>query len=110
MGASGDGSADLVEMGLHRLGVGERHGKRRADAAGRADGAEQVGALIALVGRLAGPRAAPRPLPDDAVLLTDASLILEPDLDRPAPGDMSEVRLQGRGEVYGMARPSPLRR
>jgi hypothetical protein len=25
VGASGDGSADLVEMGLHRLGIGERH-------------------------------------------------------------------------------------
>jgi len=36
VGASGGGSADLVEMGLHRLGVGERHRQGGADAARRA--------------------------------------------------------------------------
>lgn len=99
MGASGDGSADLVEMGLHRLGVGERHGERRADAARRADGAEQIGALIPLVGRLTGPRAVPGPLADDAVLLADPCLILEPYFDRLVLWGVGEVGLQGRGEV-----------
>ena len=43
-----------VEMKLHGLCVDVRQGKRRARAPRRADGAEQVGALVALVGRLAG--------------------------------------------------------
>jgi len=42
-----------VEMKLHRLGVGVRQRQRRADAAGGTDGAEQIGALVTLVGRLA---------------------------------------------------------
>src|SRR5215204_2640786 len=48
------------------------HGERRAGAARRADGAEQVGAFVALIGGLAWARAAPRPLPHEAVLLADA--------------------------------------
>jgi hypothetical protein len=66
---------------LHGLGVGEGQRQRGADAARRADRAEQIGVLVALVGGLARPRAAPRPLPDQAVLLADPSLVLEPDLD-----------------------------
>src|SRR6478672_2625094 len=52
-------------MGLHGLGVCEGHGERRADTAGWADGAEQVDAIVALVGRLARASATPGPLPDD---------------------------------------------
>ena len=87
-------------MELHGLGVGEGQGERRADAARRADGAEQVGALVALVGRLARPRAAPGPLPDEAVLLADPGLVLEPDLDRRALGQVGEMRLQRAREVF----------
>lgn len=71
MGAARDGSPDLVEMVLHGLGLGERHGQGRSDAACRADRAKQIGALVALVGGLAGTRAAPGPLPDEPVLLPD---------------------------------------
>ena len=66
----------------------------------RADGAEQIGALVALIGRLPGPRAAPGPLPDEAVLLADPGLVLEPDLDRLALGKVGEVGLQRGGEVF----------
>jgi hypothetical protein len=66
----------LVEVTLHGVGVGEWKRKRRAHAACRADGAEQVGALVALVGRLDRPGAAPRPLSEKAVLLAYASFIL----------------------------------
>ena len=86
VGAAGDGAADLAEMGLHGLGVGEGHGEGRADAARGADGAEQIGALVALVGRLPGPGAAPGPLADETVLLADARLVLEPDLDSACAG------------------------
>ena len=51
--ALGNRAGDLVEVRLHGLGDGARQSERCADAAGRTDGAEQVGALVALVGRLA---------------------------------------------------------
>ena len=99
MGALGDGAGDLVEVKLHRLRVGEGQGQRRARAASRTDRAEQVGALVALVGRLARPRSASRPLPHATVLLADARLVLEPDLDRLALGETSQGGAQRDGEV-----------
>src|SRR5918994_6132590 len=60
----------------------------------------QVGALVALVGRLAGPRSAPRPLPHEAVLLADAGLVLEPDLDGLAGREVSDVGLQRGRAVF----------
>src|SRR5215203_6338095 len=71
-----DTARDLDEVELHRLAVGVGHGERRAGAARRADGAEQVGAFVALIGGLAWARAAPRPLPHEAVLLADAGFVL----------------------------------
>src|SRR5271165_3162666 len=58
-----DVARDLVEVELHHVGVGIRQRKRRADAAGRADRAEQISVVIALVGGLPWPRSAPGPLP-----------------------------------------------
>src|SRR5215207_2418354 len=81
VGAAPDHARDLLEVELHGLAVGIGHGEGRAGCARRADGAEQVGALVALVGGLARARAAPRPLAHEAVLLADAGLVLEPDLD-----------------------------
>src|SRR3954468_19756559 len=81
MGAPFDGAGDLVEVELHGLRVGEGQHQGGARAAGWADGAEQVRAFVALVGWLPRSRSAPRPLPHEAVLLADAGLVLEPDLD-----------------------------
>jgi hypothetical protein len=67
---------DFIEVEPHRLGVGVGQGKRRSDAAGWADGAEQVGVVLARVSGLARPGSAPGPLPELAVLLADASLVL----------------------------------
>lgn len=100
MGAAGDVAADLVKVKLHGLGVGEGQRQRRARAARRADGAEQVGALVALVGRLAGARAAAGPLADDAVLLADPGFVLEPDLDRLALRQIGEMGAQRGLEVF----------
>ena len=82
MGAFGDMARNFVEVELHGLGVGVGQRERRADAARRTDGAEQIGVVVTLIGGLARPRPALCPLPDLAVLLADAGLVLEPDLDR----------------------------
>ena len=95
-----DRAADLVEMGLHGLGVGKRHGERGAYPAPGADRAEQIGAFITLVGRLPGSRSAPGPLPHQAVFLPDPGFILEPNLDRSALGDMGKMGLQRFAEVF----------
>src|ERR1700730_15760763 len=50
--------------------------------AARADRTEQIGVLVALVLRLARPRALLRPLIDEAVLLPHPHLVLEPHFDR----------------------------
>ena len=100
MRAPGHRSGDLVEMGLHGVGVGEGHGEGCADAPCRADRSKEIGAFVALVGGLARPRSAPGPLPDKAVLLADAGLILEPEFDRPALRDMGEMGLQRHREVF----------
>ena len=63
-------------MELHGLGVGEGQRKCGPDAAGGTNGAEQIGAVVALIGRLARPRSSRGPLTHEAVLLADASLIL----------------------------------
>ncbi len=100
MGALGDGAGDLVEVKLHRLSVGERQRQGGSRAARRTDGAEKVGAFVALVGGLARPRSASRPLPHEAVLLADPGLVLEPDLDRLSLGDAGQVGAQGGREVF----------
>ena len=100
MRAGGDLGGDLVEMELHHLGVGEGQRQRRAFAACRTDRAEEIGVLIALIGGLAGPRSAPRPLPDKAVLLADARFVLEPDFDRRCFGQVGEMGVQDFGEVF----------
>jgi hypothetical protein len=75
-------AGDFVEMELHGLGVGAGQGERRADAAGWANRSEQIGVFVALICGLARPRSASGPLPDLAILLANAGLVLEPDFDR----------------------------
>ena len=95
-----DVSGDLVDMELHHDGVGEGKRERRALAARWADGAEEIGVLVTLIGRLPRPRSPPRPLPHDAVLLADPRLVLEPDLDGRRLGQIGKVDTQDRGEVF----------
>ena len=87
-------------MHLHRLSVGVGHGERRTDAARRTNGAKQIGVFITLVGRLARPGSPPGPLAHDAVFLADPGFILKPNLDGFAGGNMSEMSLQRRLEVF----------
>ena len=102
--AGGDLGGDLVEMELHHLGIGERHGQRCAFAANGADRAEAIGVRIAL----ARPGSVPRPLPDQAVLQADARFVLEPDLDRRPFGQIGETDVQDFGEVSFESRDDPL--
>jgi hypothetical protein len=76
MSPCSDMARDFVEMEPHHVGVGIGQREGSSDPAGWADRAEQIGVVIALIGRLARPRSAPGPLSDLAVFLADAGLVL----------------------------------
>src|SRR5262249_35739542 len=59
-----------------------RKDQRGTDVASRADGTEDIGILVALISGLAWAAATLGPLIDEAVLLSNARLVLEPDLNR----------------------------
>jgi hypothetical protein len=77
-----------------------RSSERGADAAARADGAEDVGPLIAGIAYRARPAAAPRPQPGQSSLLSDASFVLKPDLDGLAHRCGRQRIGDYRGEVF----------
>src|SRR5215218_7243066 len=58
MRPSGHGARDLVQVELHGFGVGVGHRQTGSRAARRTDSPEQVGAVVALVSRLARAGAA----------------------------------------------------
>ncbi len=80
VGARRDGGADLAEMRLHRRRVAVGHHEAGALALFRADCAEDVGPLGALIVGRPRPGAAPSPAAGDLVLLPDPRLVLEPEL------------------------------
>lgn len=71
---------DLGEVERHRLARAAGEDEPGALAICRADRAEDVGGLRALILRRRGPRASSRPAPGDLVLLPHAGLVGEPDL------------------------------
>jgi hypothetical protein len=87
-------------MGLHGVGIGFWHHQGGALAPGRADGAEQIGVLVTLVGGLARPCAFAGPLSDKAVLLAESGLVLEPDLDRLSGRNRAQMRRERSNEVF----------
>jgi hypothetical protein len=87
-------------MELHHVGVGIGQRQRRPDAASRTDRAEQIGVVVALVGRLPWPRSAPGPLANKAVLLADAGLVRKPDFDWRRLRQPFKMRLQREREVF----------
>ena len=100
MGALSDIARDFVEVKLHHVGVGIGKRQSRSDAASGTDRAEQIGVVIALVGGLPWPRSTPGPLADEAVLLADPGLVLEPDFDRRRLRQPFEMSLQRAREVF----------
>jgi hypothetical protein len=93
-------AADRSEMQRHGLGVRRRHDQACCDATLRTGRAEQVGPVIALVVRRAGPRSTLGPDAGQRALLADPGLILEPDFDRLAFGAIGDLRRDCRGEVF----------
>ena len=81
MRAGRDGFGDLLEMLVHGFGVGVGHHKPRAHPTVRADGAEQIGPLVACIAHGAGPGSFSRPKPCQRSLLPNPRLILKPDFD-----------------------------
>ncbi len=78
--AGGDIAADLVKMQLHGLGVGVGHHQRSAGITRGANRTEQIGIARAKVGGESRTGAGFGPYPCPLGLLTNAHLILEPDL------------------------------
>ncbi len=76
------GAADLLELQVHRLGVGIGHHQGGAGGALGADGAEDVGPFVAAVAGASWARADARPDPCQRALLADPRLVLEPDFQR----------------------------
>ena len=100
MRAARDRTADLVDVLLHGVGVGVRHDEGDAGIASGTNRTEQIGVFVALVLRLARSRALLRPLVDEAVLLSDAHLILEPHLDRRGGRKLLQRLGDSGGEVF----------
>lgn len=108
MGAARDGAADLVEMHLHGGSVGAGQHERDVDAVSGTDRAEQIGVLVALVGRHGLARASPRPDPGATVPLAQPGFIprtsrgqaLEPDFDRPLLGQVAYVGQERAREAF----------
>jgi hypothetical protein len=80
-------------MRLHGVGVDPGRRDRRAGSTRGANRAEQIGVLIALVGRLTRPCPLARPLTNEAVLLADAGFVREPKLNRPTLGNIDKMRV-----------------
>jgi hypothetical protein len=93
-------ATDGSEMQRHSLGVRRRHDEARCDTTLRTGCAEQIGPVVALVVRRAGPRSTLGPDAGQRALLADPGLILEPDFDRLAFGTGGDLRRDGRGEVF----------
>jgi hypothetical protein len=80
MGARRHLGRDLLQMPLHGLGVAAGQDEAGADAARRADGAEDVDRLGALIAGRTRPGSPLRPAACDLVLLADPGLVLKPKL------------------------------
>ncbi len=92
--------ADFVDVELHGEGVGKGQRQPGALSLCRTDGAEQIGVLVALIRRLSRSGSTSCPKPDSPVLLANACLVLEPDLDRLALGKMPDMGTQRPREVF----------
>jgi len=86
--------------------MGVRKDQRGTDVASRADGTEDISILIALISDLAWTAATLGPLIDKAVLLSNARLVLEPDLNRLSrPDPLFRQVLNHLGRPLGMLWP-----
>jgi hypothetical protein len=87
-------------MGLHGVSVGVGHDEPGGLAFGRADRAEDVRPLGALIERRTRPRPAPRPASGQLVLLADPGFILPPEFDLGSGRQAGADLRQALGEVF----------
>ena len=98
---------DFRQVQVHGLGVAGWQDQGGALALVWADRAEDVGGRGALVTRRAWPGAALRPAAGDLVLLSDTSLVGEPDFYRVAVERLrARDFFQAQWKAYGLPRPS----
>lgn len=100
MRAGLDGVRDLRQMQRHRGGIAARQHKTGCRTARRTNRAKDIGRTGALIVGCGGPRSSLGPSPRDLVLLTDPSLILEPDFYRFASRLSLSDRRQVGSEVF----------
>jgi hypothetical protein len=91
---------DGIEMPLHRRGICIGHDQASTLAFCWADRTEQICALVALISGLARSGSPSRPLPDNAVLLPDPSLVLKPQFYRRVRWQMAYACRQRAREVF----------
>jgi hypothetical protein len=95
-----DCGGNLLQVERHRFGVAAGQDQRRSFALGGTDRSEDVGGRGALIVRRRWPRATPGPAPGDPVLLSDARLVLPPQLYGRAAGKSRPDPCQLGGEVF----------
>ena len=91
MGLGGNIQADLLEVQLHGLCVGKREHEGGALGPPWADGAEEIGVLVALVSGQAWAGSSLGPDPHAAVLLSQPGFVLKPDFDPLGLGQIGYV-------------------
>ena len=87
-------------MPLHGLGVAAEQNEGGADTARRADGAEYIGRLGALIFRCPGPAPLTCPAAGDLVLLTDPRFVLPPEFYRGVGRQLGADFRHFGGEVF----------
>jgi len=95
-----DPPTDLRQMQGHDLGVGGWDDESRRGTALRTDGAEDVGPFVALIARRTRPCSSLGPDAGQRPLLTDSSLVLEPDFDGFVFRAVGEPRRDRCGKVF----------
>ena len=100
MGFASDVFADLIEVQLHGPGVGGWQHQRCSRAALGTDGSEQIGVLVALIGKQAWSRAFPGPDAYPPILLSNPCFVLKPNLDRCALRQVGYMGCERVGEVF----------
>lgn len=100
MSLASDIFADLIKMQLQGFSVGLGQNQSGTGSPLGADGAEQVGIFVTLVCGQSWPGSLSRPDTSLAVLLPNARLILEPDLDRRFFWQIGYVGREGIGKVF----------
>ena len=99
MGRGADLAADLAQMMVHRNGVADRHDDRRRFSLAWADRAKHIGRGEAEILEGRGPAAGLAPHSGQRVLLVDARLVGEPQLDSLAACHAAPTRSNCKARV-----------